>query len=266
MDHGQRTAFTLVELLVVIGVIALLIAMLLPALAKARESANRSACLSNIRQITTAFMMYTNDNRGLLPWAGLGIHQDAAWIWWDKTHVDNVGAHGIGPYLSLATKDAKVLYCPSDPREFRLRNVANPYPFSYALNNCFTSQPLSSKCWGNLGGLEARLVTPKISQIKISSEKILVFEEDERTIDDGNGSMYCIPGLYNFANLLALRHDTQARKEPDANPTAAGPIPNPGGRGVAGFVDGHAEFLDRATAHSKRSCLGDPSLVNPDWP
>jgi hypothetical protein len=252
--------------LVVIGIIALLISVLLPSLAKAREAANRAACLSNARQITAAFLMYTNDNRGCFPWAGLGIHQDAAWIWWDKTHVDNVGAHGIGPYLGLSTRDARVLYCPADPREFRLRNVANPYPFSYALNNCFTSQPLSSKCWGNLGGMEGLLVTPKITQVKLSSEKILVFEEDERTIDDGNGSMYCIPGLYNFTNLLALRHDTHARKEPDANPAAAGPIPNPGGRGVAGFCDGHAEFLDRATAHSKRSCLGDATLVSPFWP
>jgi prepilin-type N-terminal cleavage/methylation domain-containing protein len=62
-----RQAFTLVELLVVIGVIALLIAMLLPSLKKARESAVRTTCASNLRQIHGAVVMYANENRGWLP-------------------------------------------------------------------------------------------------------------------------------------------------------------------------------------------------------
>ncbi len=60
-------AFTLVELLVVIGIISVLIAMLLPALNKARESAQRISCASNLRQVAMAWIAYTSDYKGVLP-------------------------------------------------------------------------------------------------------------------------------------------------------------------------------------------------------
>ncbi|MDB5325578.1 MAG: hypothetical protein JWM57_1147 [Phycisphaerales bacterium] len=70
-QNSSRKGFTLVELLVVIGIIALLISILLPSLNKAREAARRVKCLSNMRQIALAMTMFTQDNNGLMPGQGV---------------------------------------------------------------------------------------------------------------------------------------------------------------------------------------------------
>jgi prepilin-type N-terminal cleavage/methylation domain-containing protein len=68
VDHGKsKIAFTLIELLVVIAIIAILAALLLPALARAKERGNRAVCVSNLHQQGIALQLYTGDNRNLLP-------------------------------------------------------------------------------------------------------------------------------------------------------------------------------------------------------
>src|SRR5687768_10630455 len=61
-----RRAFTLVELLVVVGIIAVLIAILMPVLNRPKEAAVRTQCLSNLRQLTLAWTMYAQENKGKL--------------------------------------------------------------------------------------------------------------------------------------------------------------------------------------------------------
>jgi prepilin-type N-terminal cleavage/methylation domain-containing protein len=76
-----RRGFTLVELLVVIGIIAVLISILLPTLNRARESAKRTQCLSNLRQVAVLLNMYANSNRQQIPvggWAGGAPGREAA--------------------------------------------------------------------------------------------------------------------------------------------------------------------------------------------
>src|SRR5438552_5839404 len=68
-----RVGFTLVELLVVIGIIALLIAILLPALGKARESANSLKCQAQQRQIVQAMILHANDHKGYMPLSGYPV-------------------------------------------------------------------------------------------------------------------------------------------------------------------------------------------------
>ena len=78
---ARRRAFTLVELLVVIGIIAILISVLLPTLSRARESAKRTQCLSNLRQISVFLNMYANANNQQVPlgaWSGGDIGRNVA--------------------------------------------------------------------------------------------------------------------------------------------------------------------------------------------
>lgn len=237
--RSRSRGFTLVELLVVIGIIALLVSILLPALNKARDGANRAACLSNLRQIGMAFMMYANENKQRFPaMAPLGQRLPEDWIHWHTGR--DVNQSAIARYMTQFT--ANVFKCPSDDVTTRLSVSGDgPFSWSYSLNYM-------------VDGVYYKFV---LSQTRNASEKIFMVEEDFRTINDGlwspitfSGPTTSVPGY----DWLAIHHD-RLRKMPDVLGSAGSPVPNPDRRGNAAFLDGHADYVTRQMAHSEKHTI-----------
>ena len=169
----RRPGFTLVELLVVIGIIALLIGILLPTLNRAREQANAIKCLSGVRQLALATILFAQDHKGYMPtvsddsWAKLNDPYHTKFVYRDSGNNAQGGsvfdwASSLIPYLGQKFSDtnnflqaggaqSKVFACPSDPAQdgtasagyslgtnyFNFNMPANPLgyvPISYGVN------------------------------------------------------------------------------------------------------------------------------------
>src|SRR3954454_19197506 len=119
---GKR-AFSLIELLVVIAIISLLAALLLPALARTKETGRSAACLSSLHQIGIALQLYVQDNQNRLP------------IMYDRSTSGLTGTNGPSVDLVLSNQlgTVTVLRCPSDNKQI-YETTGSSYAWNSALN------------------------------------------------------------------------------------------------------------------------------------
>jgi len=232
-----RGGFTLVELLVVIGIIALLISILLPALNLAKRKAQSVACSSGIRQVYIAMALFAQDNKGHLPRPYLvnDFSSDAALVkvaaWLQKAanaagHIDlDDGKGALWAQLRGREGRAKVLMCPGDDGEAVWGWQADakyPRNVSYSLNHLI----LRDVKGPSLGLVLARVRNP--------GSRILIYEEL------APNDSWCIMGL-DSADVPSGRHGQGMRDSYRTDPTK--PEYYSKGRGNHCFFDGHVESL-----------------------
>ena len=236
-------AFTLIELLVVIAIIAILASMLLPALARAKASAQTTKCISNMKQWSLAFKMYSDDNRDIVPEEGnitylisdstSGADGKGNSDAWYNTVPPTIGlkplsnmyAGGQYPGVSGTT----IFACPAAAAPNPLPSKSYAY-FMYGENNWLCV---------NKGTVAAGSPQTKFSTLPRPSATILMAELDGNS--GGGSSVSGLSPQYTF-----VRH-------PDTNGVS--------GRGVFSMADGHASILKTNEVRH----TGDTTSAQAEW-